>query len=561
MNFETTPECAMLRTALAAGQLLVVWADVPFPPQAQLEQTRPLILARWREKALSGSVPPLWETAPVPILSLDPTSRLIEGFREHRTALTVMRSRRDLPVVGRHTLLQLAGELETRGGLLLTWADVRDVMNNPDRAYLLREAGRVAREGIVLVLAPAPEAAFVRLWEELFVPGLRGAKASFVLGPQGYPWPAPLRTLPAAPDLRAILPFLKEETMPDASRHGVSIPELRSRLQRFDDVELESLCLDHFPAVYDRFSRGLRRDEMVNLLLGYVRRRPEAGARLAALLELLPAGEAPARGDVAPVIPAPPLGSIRNRWALLVGVDTYVDPAFAPLKYCVRDVEALRGVLEEAGYTVVVLHDNVTQPHLRPNRDNVEAELARICRAAGPEDLIWVHFSCHGKLVFGRSVLITQEVREPMLARRALPLAQVEEELRGAVARRRILTLDACHTGVEVGRDLADPAFIRNAYDLAEGFALLAASTSQQLAQEWDEQEQGVFTYFLLEGLSGKADRQGKGFVTVGDLVTHTLDALRRWNVIHGGVLQEPTARTEGMGDMILVDSRAAAKP
>lgn len=78
------------------------------------------------------------------------------------------------------------------------------------------------------------------------------------------------------------------------------------------------------------------------------------------------------------------------------------------------------------------------------------------------------------------------------------------------------------------------------------------------MAQEWAAKEHGVFTYFLLEGLSGRADQTHKGFITVNDLTTYTLDGLRRWNVTHGGILQEPTARVEGVGDMILADMREA---
>lgn len=59
---------------------------------------------------------------------------------------------------------------------------------------------------------------------------------------------------------------------------------LRARLQPLDDVALETLCMDHFPAVYDAFSRGLRRDEKINLLLDHCRRNPPEAARLAALL-------------------------------------------------------------------------------------------------------------------------------------------------------------------------------------------------------------------------------------------------------------------------------------
>jgi hypothetical protein len=270
---------------------------------------------------------------------------------------------------------------------------------------------------------------------------------------------------------------------------------------------------------------------------------------------VIPSG--PARGAASYLAPsAPPPGPIRHRWALLVGVDRYLDPAFPPLRFCVNDVLALERVLERLGYTVVALHDDAPEERLVPTRDNVEAELARLCRVAGPHDLLLVHFACHGKLVDGRPVLVTREIRAPTLAKKALPLAEVERQMRASAARRLVLTLDACHTGVEIGRDLADPEFIRNAYELAEGFALIAASTAQQVAQEWEEKEHGVFTYYLLEGLSGQADRGGKEFVTVDDLKTHVLDGLRRWNVEHGGLLQEPTARTEGLGDIILADYR-----
>ena len=64
----------------------------------------------------------------------------------------------------------------------------------------------------------------------------------------------------------------------------VDVPALRARLQRLDAVSIESLCLDYFPVVYDKFTRGLQRGEMINLLLDHCRRNPEDAARLIKLL-------------------------------------------------------------------------------------------------------------------------------------------------------------------------------------------------------------------------------------------------------------------------------------
>jgi uncharacterized caspase-like protein len=212
--------------------------------------------------------------------------------------------------------------------------------------------------------------------------------------------------------------------------------------------------------------------------------------------------------------------------------------------------------LTALGYTVVCMHDDLDRDsHCFPTRNNVEAELRSICNSAEHDDLILVQFACHGVLHDGQRQLIMRDTRE-LIPTSFLALEDVEAILRGSSANRRILLLDACHVGLEMGRSLTDPAFVENAFELAEGFAVIAASTSQQLAQEWHEEKHGVFTYYLLEGLAGAADRTGKGFVTVDDLKNHVISELKRWNVQQGRPLQEPNARVEGIGDMIVADHR-----
>ncbi|MGK7899314.1 MAG: caspase family protein [Xenococcus sp. (in: cyanobacteria)] len=255
-----------------------------------------------------------------------------------------------------------------------------------------------------------------------------------------------------------------------------------------------------------------------------------------------------------------------NRWAFLVGVNRYSDPNFGTLKFGVNDVLMLEQILTQLGYTVNCLHDDLDRDSPKfPTRDNVEARLIELCQAVQPDDLLWVHFACHGTRVERERnkkepVLITRDTQQSLLKKRALSVAEVEKMMRDSGARQLILTLDACHSGVDIGRDLSDPEFIKNVYDLAEGFALIAASTAEQKSFEWQEKQHGVFTYYLREGLSGKADFSGKNYVTVDNLKLYVLGALRRWNVQHS-LTQEPTARTEGLGDMLLADYRKYSKP
>jgi AAA+ ATPase superfamily predicted ATPase len=55
--------------------------------------------------------------------------------------------------------------------------------------------------------------------------------------------------------------------------------------QAFDDVALTNFTLDYFPEVFDRFSRGMRKDEQINLLLDYTRRNSRQFDHLLSVLK------------------------------------------------------------------------------------------------------------------------------------------------------------------------------------------------------------------------------------------------------------------------------------
>lgn len=250
--------------------------------------------------------------------------------------------------------------------------------------------------------------------------------------------------------------------------------------------------------------------------------------------------------------------SIQQRWAFLVGINKYTDPKFSQLNFCVNDVIALEKLLKELDYTVVAMYDEHPEGYRQPTKDNVEAELQQICQQIGEDDLLFVHFACHGRLQEGQPILILRDSRNGLLQQpeKRLSVAQVEKMMRDSTASRLFLSLDACHMGAEMGRGTDDPEFIRNVYELAEGFAVMAGSTAQQKAQEWQAVQHGVYTYYLLKALSGEADRSEKSFVSVDDVSKYVVTHLKRWQVENSGLIQEPTVKIEGMGDMILADWR-----
>jgi len=84
----------------------------------------------------------------------------------------------------------------------------------------------------------------------------------------------------------------KQERQPGSSQVPVTdvdsfdIAAIRRQLTVvFDDPSLETFCMDHFPQVYDKFSRGMRKDEKITLLLDHCRRTPARQQRLLAALK------------------------------------------------------------------------------------------------------------------------------------------------------------------------------------------------------------------------------------------------------------------------------------
>lgn len=249
---------------------------------------------------------------------------------------------------------------------------------------------------------------------------------------------------------------------------------------------------------------------------------------------------------------------IRKRRALLIGANRYLDLTIGDLNYCIKDVEALQMLLQAHGYEVLVLSDERPDT-LRPLRANIRSALRGLVQDAEEDDLLFVHFSGHGALWQGKPFLLPHDARRADLDETALPLTEVEQILRSGKAQRIVMTLDACHVGASFTREVKDyEEFVRQVYDLARGYVVLAASTAEQFALEDKEKEHGAFTYYLLEALQGSARRADNPFITVDDVRHYVLYKLRSNARQQGGYVQEPTTRNEGMGDMILIDNRKA---
>jgi hypothetical protein len=247
---------------------------------------------------------------------------------------------------------------------------------------------------------------------------------------------------------------------------------------------------------------------------------------------------------------------IGQRWAILVGINAYQDQrSYGNLRYCVEDIRKISQSLQSGGFSPERIH-RLTDQDQAPLRENILHTLQTTADATNPEDILLFYFSGHGEMKDGEVYLVPANGRHDSLKYTAIAIQDIKEILKKASARKKVLVLDACHSGIALGaRGIASMSadFIERVFEQAEGLAILSACTQGQFSYEWETMQGGVFTYYVLEALQGQADTDQKGLVTVNDVNRYVCGKVRLWANQHQ-VSQTPTLNYLVVGDIPLVE-------
>jgi predicted MPP superfamily phosphohydrolase len=245
-----------------------------------------------------------------------------------------------------------------------------------------------------------------------------------------------------------------------------------------------------------------------------------------------------------------------HRWALLVGVNRYTDTAISDLKVCASDVQAAYDTLSASGCEPDRMRLLLApgDPGYSPTRAEILSALTSVAQAAGEGDMLLFYFSGHGIARDGKAYILPADARYTSITDTAIDINRVKQIIQESAARAKVIVLDACHSGAQIGKAPPEMTedFVRHVFAEAEGMAILASCKQKQVSWEWPEKGQSVFTYYLLEGLRGAADLDRKGFVTVGDINQYITDKIKTWTVQHSRV-QTPTLQYTVAGDIVLV--------
>jgi len=235
-------------------------------------------------------------------------------------------------------------------------------------------------------------------------------------------------------------------------------------------------------------------------------------------------------------------GSGPQRWAVIVGVSEYQNSGIPSLKYADKDAEALASFLQrpqgggfDSDHMRVLLNKDATLA-------NIKDALINFLSQAIDMDLVIIYFAGHGAPEPGRPqnmYLLTYDSNPSALGTTAFPMWDIQTVLsRYITAKRVVVFTDACHSGgisVEFatrGLGVSETNLV-NQYltDLSkskEGIVVFTASAAGEVSQEYPEFGHGVFTYFLLQGMEGKADYNNDYTVTINELMQYVEEQVKR---------------------------------
>jgi uncharacterized caspase-like protein len=198
-----------------------------------------------------------------------------------------------------------------------------------------------------------------------------------------------------------------------------------------------------------------------------------------------------------------------KKFAVVVGVSTY-RMSSANLRYADDDayryyayLKSCKGGCLDDDQMAVLVDEAAT-------RDNILKTMREIFSKAGPDDMVIFFFSGHGS----NGLFCPYDITEN--GQNILSHDDIRAVFKASAAKTKIVLADACHSGSIASSSSNSTAGV-SGYNKTD-VVIIMSSTAQETSQEDPQIRQGAFTYYLLKGLKGSADKNHDKRISLEEL-------------------------------------------
>lgn len=232
------------------------------------------------------------------------------------------------------------------------------------------------------------------------------------------------------------------------------------------------------------------------------------------------------KGDID--VDSPPFTTMSNpgAWAVVVGISQYENSqVMPPVDYAVNDARTMKQYLVktlgfDSGKVVEFYDANARCTKLKSQfnklRKNIEP---------GKTD-VFIYYSGHGisDPNTQEAYFAPYDFDPETIAETGYSLKDFNAMIAGLRARSVTVVIDACFSGsAGDGRMLIQKAspgmlIVNNPLQAGSNSVFFCSSESRQISNWYPEKKHGLFTYYFLSGLQGRADADKDGLVTVKEM-------------------------------------------
>jgi hypothetical protein len=240
-----------------------------------------------------------------------------------------------------------------------------------------------------------------------------------------------------------------------------------------------------------------------------------------------------------------PVDAAAEKYAFVVGISGYLN--YEPgqrLQYTDDDATMFAAFLQSAEGGAFAKHNIRLLTNEQATRAKIFSDLSWLSNRVSLGDTVYVFFAGHGQPDTDNRVFFMPFDADPkqpeVLGIRADEfLRMVRERIN---ARDLFLFIDACYSGAVYERDGAARATgvnvsaeigarwkeAFNAREAKGAHATFLSAAPNQRSWEDPELQHGLFTYYLVDGLRGDADRDKNSIVTVSELRRYVVDKVEQ---------------------------------
>ena len=218
----------------------------------------------------------------------------------------------------------------------------------------------------------------------------------------------------------------------------------------------------------------------------------------------------------------------KNRFALIIGVNEYETIDNLP------SAENDAGFFYDYAINALGIPEDQIVLNINPELKDLYKSINKVQKTLSNESELFVFYAGHGLNYQNENILLPSDFDASVIEQTAIKQSEMLNLLAKTSPKNVIVVLDTCFSGLgREGNQLVDSRFVTIAEpnaNIPKNFIIVSSSGGYEWSRNHPEMNHGLFTYYFLEGLEGKADLNYDQSITIKELFDYTRNNVQQFS-------------------------------